>query len=322
MPDTFSAIAKGEPTPRGQMTLLPDALTRGMNIDAALMACRTREDCARTVLERVPQADAHNAAHALYAHWQWLRQGRRIYVLDAGTIDALLSAPLAVSVPPIAHAMVVQWAPHPRLDWKHSRFPMPYAGAWLTPPVLPHEGPPTDGGIGAYTPAGDAGDGSIAAGSVACALEYPGRIDCDNLDVLIWTFLAALADPRVSQVVTFPRGSVAARKAEKSRTFLRKLQLTPDAQGVWATQRIGPPLPKVHVEERAAPGAHVVPVHTARYWVSRLTHPDAVAEVGEDGAPILRNGKSGPLVAVRLPVREHVRGSGECAAKITRVVPS
>ena len=60
-----------------------------------------------------------------------------MYVLDPDTIDALLGAPLADTVPRLDRALCVQWSPHPRLPWRHKVTPMPYAGVWLLPSRSP-----------------------------------------------------------------------------------------------------------------------------------------------------------------------------------------
>lgn len=275
------------------------------DLDSDLLRCRTQDEVTALAVRVHGQGALDGAAHGLVARWQWLRSGRHVYSLTEATIRALLAAPHNPTEPPLPHPCVVEWAPTPLLPWRRKDVAMPYAGAWL----VQHEW-----GAG-YMPCGFH-QGRYALAAWMGRIEDPAKVDHDEMDVLLWNLLHALADRRVSMVVTAPRHSVEARRARRSGACYRRLELTPDAAGVWATMRVGPPDGAVSVERRGV-GEHVVHEHRAVYWML----PERANAAGHvpltiDGEPVTR----GRCVAVLRPVREHVRGKGAARASVTRVV--
>ena len=315
-------------------TRLHLAITGGYEpaFDRDLARCVVYGDLVRLVRSRGVKVPTHASAEelpvdlrgymvGLALHGQWIRSGRRVVRLDADAVEKLATAEPAdpSMVPRIGpeSVTIVEFDPHALLTWERSYGPtLPYVGAYLAPDLI-------DGFTGGYMyGALDPTDG-VVMGSNTIRLQHPGDEGGDRgdaLDTLLWNLCAALADRRISHVVEFPRASVEGRRAKKRGVSLRRLVLADDLRGVWVTRTIGPPAvltPAEHIE-RGPVAVHVCHAHTARRWV--VDAPVADLERDADGFTVQRKNAAGRvLYAARVPVKEHVRGTGT-GARVERVV--
>lgn len=271
---------------------------------------------ARIARERTDRSDNDFARIPVTAYIGFFVCGEHVYDIDPAAVDRLMDVDPPTECPVVGSAFAVELPRHPRLVWEGFGS---YSGAFILPPG--DDSPPGHVGryvLGCLTTANHM---AIQGGLFGVAPPWAStRSDYGPLDRLLYAVVKALSDRRLSFVTEFPRGSVRRQRlAVGGARSIRKLTLTPDAMGVWETRKIGP-VPEVVVEHRAAPAAHLVPEHTARYWMKADEAPADAIERDADGFSVTRQGARSLLAAVRRPVRAHVRGSGEGSAKVSRVV--
>lgn len=277
----------------------------------------TERIVARMAAESPPQPTRDAGHYPAAAFAGWVACGSQVIDVTPESVDALLGAEAPDTCPPLEETIVVNLPRHPRLVWEKVG---PITGAYLLPAdYVLRVGP---SGVGRYLFGGDSpnGDGYKASDLWHIEPEHMSkRTDYCDLDRLIWALCCALADKRISAVTEFPRHSIRRQRLQVGGArYIRRLVLTPDALGVWVRTKIGDAVHPASPETRAPVSMHLVHPHLARYWVREAKPADV--ELDENGRPLTRPGKDGPLVAVRRERVAHVRGSADPTVKRTRLV--
>jgi hypothetical protein len=263
-----------------------------------LLNCRTEDD-------------ALEMRQIVTAHFVWMGDGRKVYLLEPTVCEEVGRLP--ISVPRVSSDDLCA-------------FVVRLAGS-----ISVHDAIILDGW---YTVVSERGVSILPIGSingVGTHLHSLKVFTPDNalepyaFPSLIPLFLnatRAILDERIGRIKPWaPRGP-GERRALAGRGTIRRLTLAPDATHVLRTE-----YEQAVERERVArasgahapPAPHVVPEHNGIRWC-RLDTIGLDAAIAAAEAGRLRFGETEPLYGVPRPIREHVRGSGTTAGRISRVV--